>query len=41
MNFDQLRRDLRWLRGEAGVIPGSEAVNILGRILAPLLATEV
>ena len=40
MDFDQLRRDLQWLRGEDGVVPAKEAVNVLGRLLAPLLAVE-
>ena len=40
MDFDQLRRDLQWLRGEDGVVPAKEAVNVLSRLLAPLLAAE-
>ncbi len=40
MDFDQLRRDLQWLRGEDGVVPAKEAVNVLSRLLGPLLAEE-
>lgn len=40
MDFDQLRRDLQWLLGEDGVVPAKEAVNVLSRLLTPLLAAE-
>jgi hypothetical protein len=40
MDFDQLKRDLQWLRGEDGVVPAKEAEKVLCRLLAPLLATE-
>ncbi|HEY5742011.1 MAG TPA: restriction endonuclease [Terrimicrobiaceae bacterium] len=40
MDFDQLKRYLQWLRGEDGVVPAKEAVKVLSRLLAPLLAAE-
>lgn len=40
MDFDQLKRDLQWLRGEDGVVPAKDAVKVLSRLLAPLLAEE-
>jgi restriction system protein len=40
MDFNQLRNDLQWLRAEDGVVPPEEAVKVLSRLLAPLLATE-
>ena len=40
MDFDQLKRDLQWLRGEDGVVPEKEALRVLSRLLAPLLAVE-
>ncbi len=40
MDFDQLKRDLQWLRGEDGVVPAAEAVKVLGRLLSPLLDAE-
>jgi hypothetical protein len=40
MDFEQLRRDLQWLRGEDGVVPAKDAVKVLSRLLAPLLAAE-
>jgi restriction system protein len=40
MDFDELKRDLQWLRGEDGVAPAAEAVKVLGRLLSPLLAAE-
>ena len=33
-------QDIQWLRGEDGVGPASEAVSVLARVLAPLLAAE-
>jgi restriction system protein len=38
--FDKLKADLRWLRGEDGVVANSEALNRLAQVLAPLLAAE-
>jgi hypothetical protein len=38
--FAKLRSDLQWLRGEDGVVLAAEAVKVLSRLLAPLLATE-
>lgn len=38
--WNNLRKDLHWLRGEDGVIKHSEAVAVLARILAPLLYAE-
>lgn len=40
MEFEQLRRDLQWLRGEDGVVSAEQAVKVLSRLLAPLLAAE-
>ena len=40
MDFDQLKRDLQWLRGEDGVVPAEEAVKVLSRLLSPLLDAE-
>ena len=40
MDFDQLKTDLQWLRGEDGVVPAADAVKVLSRVLAPLLAEE-
>lgn len=40
MDFDQLKRDLQWLRGEDGVVPAAEAVKVLTRLLSPLLDAE-
>lgn len=40
MNFNRLREDLQRLSGEDGVVPASEAVDMLTKVLAPLLATE-
>jgi hypothetical protein len=40
VDFQQLRRDLQWLRGEDGVVRAEEAVSVLSRVLAPLLAAE-
>lgn len=40
MDFDRLRRDLQWLRGEDGVVPAAEAVQVLSRLLSPLLDAE-
>jgi len=37
MDFDQLRRDLQWLRGEDGVVKPAVAEEVLVRILEPLL----
>src|ERR1700710_1608706 len=37
MNFNRLRQDLQQLRGEDGVVPASEAVDMLTKVLAPLL----
>lgn len=39
-DFNRLRKDLRWLRGEDGVVPASQAEDVLARILAPLLSAE-
>jgi restriction system protein len=35
-----LRDDFQWLRGEDGVVDHSQAVEILARLLAPLLSAE-
>jgi restriction system protein len=40
MDYEQLRRDLQWLRGEDGVVEPSQAEEVLGRILQPLLSLE-
>jgi restriction system protein len=40
VDFNQLRRDLQWLRGEDGVVPAKQSVEVLSRILAPLLDAE-
>jgi hypothetical protein len=40
MNFEQIRRDLQWLRGEDGVVEPSVADDVLARILRPLLLLE-
>jgi restriction system protein len=40
MDFEQLKRDLQWLRGEDGVVPPAEAVKVLSRLLSPLLDAE-
>ena len=40
MDFQRLRQDLQWLRGEDGVVPASQAIEVLSRLLAPLLAAE-
>lgn len=40
LDFDQLRRDLQWLHGEDGVVPAEQAVEVLSRLLAPLLDAE-
>jgi restriction system protein len=40
MDFQRLRQDLEWLRGEDGVVPASQAIAVLARLLAPLLAAE-
>jgi restriction system protein len=39
-DFDRLRRDLQWLRGEDGVVASEQAIEVLARVLAPLLAAE-
>ncbi|MCX6620644.1 MAG: restriction endonuclease, partial [Acidobacteria bacterium] len=36
----ELRRNLHWLRGEDGVVPASQAIEVMARVLAPLLAAE-
>ena len=40
MDYDQVRDDLKWLRGEDGVVAQSEATTVLARVLQPLLSTE-
>ena len=40
MDFQQLRQDLQWLRGEDGVVATAQAIEVLARLLAPLLAAE-
>jgi restriction system protein len=40
MDFNRIRRDLQWLRGEDGVVRAEEAVKVLSRVLAPLLDAE-
>jgi restriction system protein len=40
VDFDQIRGDLQWLRGEDGVVPAQQAVEVLSRILAPLFDAE-
>jgi restriction system protein len=40
MDFNQLKNDLQWLRGEDGVVPAVQAVKVLSRVLAPLLEAE-
>jgi hypothetical protein len=40
MDFEQLRRNLRWLRGKDGVVEASVAENVLARVLEPLLLVE-
>lgn len=38
--FDRLRSDLQWLRGEDGVVAEETALNVLSRLLSPLFANE-
>jgi hypothetical protein len=40
MNYQSIRNDLRWLRGEDGVVAASEATAVLARVLQPLLSVE-
>jgi hypothetical protein len=40
LNFDEIRRDLHWLRGEDGVVPAQDAVAGLARVLEPLLGND-
>lgn len=40
MDFEQLQKDLQWLRGEDDVAPASEAIEVLARVLTPLLRAE-
>lgn len=40
MEFDKLRDDVITLRQRRGAIPGYEAVNIVARLLTPLLSAE-
>ncbi len=39
-DFNRLREHLQWLRGEDGVVPSSQAVEVLARLLAPLFSAE-
>ena len=39
-NFDSVRNDLQWLRGEDGVVSEAQAETVLGRVLSPLFRSE-
>ncbi len=40
MNFESIRSDLQWLRGEDGVVSAAEAESVLARVLSPLFLSE-
>ncbi len=40
IDFTEVRKNLRWLRGEDGVVPETEAVDVLALVLRPLLLVE-
>jgi len=40
IDFPRLRDQVRWLRGEDGVVPESEAISVLATVLGPLLSLE-
>ncbi len=40
IDFEEIREDLRWLRGEDGVVPEAQATAVLARVLTPLLFVE-
>jgi restriction system protein len=40
IDFYSIREDLDWLRGEDGVVPETQAIAVLSRILNPLMSVE-
>jgi hypothetical protein len=40
LDIERLRQYLDWLKGEDGVVPPSQAIDVMARVLAPLLAAE-
>jgi hypothetical protein len=40
MDYEELRRNLQWLRGEDGVVEPRTAEDVLARVLQPLLSVE-
>jgi restriction system protein len=40
IDFTEVRENLRWLRGEDGIVSEAEAVAVLAKVLRPLLSVE-